>query len=144
MHQLLLTFDVEDFINPNEIWSLNTFLELLKKYELSAIFFVAGHMSEILVNFPKTLELLKTHEIGFHSSGHSVRPIIAEYTDLQSYQQAFLNSLKRETAHIESFDRRNKRRRWNIFSSGYFWFKANKSISVTWHELDAPSLRSFG
>jgi len=101
MHQLLLTFDVEDFVNSNEIWSLNTFLELLKKYEIKAIFFVTGHMSEILVNFPKTLELLKNHEIGFHSSGHSVRPIIAEYTDLQSYQQAFLNSLKRETAHID-------------------------------------------
>lgn len=101
MHQLLLTFDVEDFVNSNEIWSLNTFLELLKQYEIKAIFFVTGHMSEVIVNFPKTLELLKNHEIGFHSSGHSVRPIIAEYTDLQSYQQAFLNSLKRETAHID-------------------------------------------
>jgi hypothetical protein len=58
-------------------------------------------MSEVLVNFPKTVDLLKNHEIGFHSSGHSVRPIIAEYTDLQSYEQALQDSLKRETAHID-------------------------------------------
>jgi peptidoglycan/xylan/chitin deacetylase (PgdA/CDA1 family) len=100
MHKLMLTFDVEDFINPNEIAALNIILETLEKYNLKAIFFITGHMAEKLGDFPKILELLKNHEIGFHSSGHSIRPIIAEYTDVENYDQAYLTSLERETAHI--------------------------------------------
>lgn len=96
----MLTFDVEDFINPAELTALTMILELLEKYELNTIFFITGHMAEKLGNFPKTLELLRNQEIGFHSSGHSVRPIIAEYTDVESYNQAYLASLERETAHI--------------------------------------------
>jgi hypothetical protein len=96
----MLTFDVEDFVNSNEIDALRVFLEMLEKYKLKGLFFISGHMAEKLSNFPKNLELLRNHEIGFHSSGHSVRPIIAEYADLRSYKQAYLISLKRETAHI--------------------------------------------
>lgn len=100
MHKLILTFDIEDFINPNAVSALRAVLELLNKYRLSAIFFITGHMAEKLSNFPDILDLFKNHEIGFHSSGHSVRPTILEYTDVDSYQQAYSASLERETAHI--------------------------------------------
>jgi len=100
MHRLMLTFDVEDFINPNATVALRLILEMLEKYKLKAIFFITGLMAEKLSNFPSILELLGSHEIGFHSSGHSVHPIIAEYTDVESYNQAYSISLERETAHI--------------------------------------------
>jgi len=99
-HKLLLTFDIEDFINPNAIYALHTLLEMLKKYKIKAIFFITGHMAEKLTNFPDIIDQLKNHEIGFHSSSHSVRPIISEYTDVKSYHQAYSISLERETAHI--------------------------------------------
>lgn len=100
IHKLLLTFDIEDFINTNAVKTLFIILEILKKYRLRAIFFITGHMAEKLNNFPEILNLLKNHEIGFHSSSHSVRPIIQEYTDVKSYHQAYSISLERETAHI--------------------------------------------
>jgi peptidoglycan/xylan/chitin deacetylase (PgdA/CDA1 family) len=100
MHKLLLTFDVEDFVNANEITSLRIFLEMLEKYKLKGLFFITGHMAEKLGSFPDLVELLENHEIGFHSSGHSVHPTIPEYTDIESYEQAYQISLKRETSHI--------------------------------------------
>ena len=100
MRKLVLTFDVEDFINSNEITAIYSVLEILAKYDFKALFFITGHVAEKLANYPALLDLLETHEIGFHSSGHSVRPTIPEYTDVEDYKQAYVISLKRETAHI--------------------------------------------
>jgi hypothetical protein len=100
MHKLLLTFDIEDFINPNAVDALRIVLGMLEKYNLRAIFFITGHMAEKLSNFLEILDLLRNHEIGFHSSSHSVRPIIPEYADVKSYRQAYSIALERETAHI--------------------------------------------
>lgn len=51
--------------------------------------------------FPEILDRLQVHEIGYHSTCHSIRPNIFEYTDLESYQDAYAISLKRETAHVD-------------------------------------------
>jgi hypothetical protein len=98
--KLLSTFDIEDFINPNAVFALYKVLEILQKYELKAMFFITGHMAEKLSNYPHIIEMLKKHEIGFHSSSHSVRPTIPEYTDLKNYKEAYEISLQRETSHI--------------------------------------------
>jgi hypothetical protein len=100
MSKLLLTFDVEDFINEQSLKSLNVILKLLAKYHTRAIFFVTGHMAEKLKAYPKTQQLLQDHEIGFHSSAHSVHPTIFEYCDVEKYDEAYRSSLKRETSHI--------------------------------------------
>ena len=98
--RLLLTFDVEDFINPNAISALRFTLKILSKYKLKAIFFITGYMAEKISNFPEIIDLLKKHEIGYHSTSHSVHPIIPEYTDVKNYKKAYEISLKRETSHI--------------------------------------------
>lgn len=99
-HQLLLTFDVEDFINNRSVGAFHAVLELLRKHGLKGLFFITGHMAEKLTSFPKILSLLDSHEIGFHSSAHSVHPTIFEYCDVESYEEAYLMTLERETAHI--------------------------------------------
>ena len=100
MHNFFLTFDVEDYINPNSTHALSNILEILEKYKIKALFFITGHMAEKIRNFPNIIKMLEKHEIGYHSSSHSVRPTILEYTDLNSYQDAYEISLKRETSHI--------------------------------------------
>jgi len=80
--------------------TLHYILELLQKYDLRALFFITGHMAEKLRGFPKILDLLEDHEIGYHSSAHSVHPTIVEYTDIKDYGLARQISLKRETSHI--------------------------------------------
>ena len=57
-------------------------------------------MAEKLSNFPATLNLLRGHQIGYHSSSHSVHPTLFEFTDVKSYDKAYQTSLIRETAHI--------------------------------------------
>jgi len=100
MNSILLTFDIEDFINSRSIIALRALLETLRKYDFRALFFVTGHMAERISNFPDITEMLKVHEIGYHSSSHSVRPTIFEYTDVKNYEEAYERSIERETSHI--------------------------------------------
>jgi len=75
-------------------------LEQLKKHELKALFFVTGAMAERLQTHPEILKLLEEHEIGYHSSSHSVHPTIFEFTDVEKYEEAYQTSTLRETSHI--------------------------------------------
>ena len=100
MNSLFLTFDVEDFISENSVPALHHILELLKKYDISALFFITGSIAEKLSNFSKTIELLNDHQIGYHSSGHSIHPTIFEFTDVPRFEEAYQVSLAREGSHI--------------------------------------------
>jgi len=99
--RVFLTFDVEDFVNDRAIKALNRILDMLAKYELKAVFFVTGHMAEKLATFKETVDQLRSHQIGYHASSHSVRPTILEYTDMEDYCQAVSESFKRETSHVD-------------------------------------------
>ena len=57
-------------------------------------------MAEKLFNFPATVDLLSEHQIGYHSSSHSIHPTLFEFTDVESYEEAYQTSLIRETTHI--------------------------------------------
>lgn len=57
-------------------------------------------MAEKLFDFPDTVALLNDHQIGFHTSSHSVHPILFEFTDVENYEEAYRISLLRESAHI--------------------------------------------
>lgn len=57
-------------------------------------------MAEKLARFPQIVDLFDEHEIGYHSTSHSVHPTIFEYTDVEDYQEAYHVSLSREVAHI--------------------------------------------
>jgi len=57
-------------------------------------------MAERLFNFPDTVDLLNAHQIGYHTSSHSVHPALFEFTDVKDYEEAFQVSLLRETSHI--------------------------------------------
>jgi hypothetical protein len=102
MRRLFLTFDAEDFISENSIPLLKWVVEQLKKHDLEALFFITGHMAEKLQGFPAVVDLLSEHQIGYHSSSHSVHPAIFEFTDVRDYEQAYRVSLERETAHINA------------------------------------------
>ncbi len=99
-HKLFLTFDVEDFINDRSLDALEHILRLLKKRRQKALFFITGHMAEKLSRYTKIVDLLGEHEVGYHSTSHSVHPTIFEYTDVESYQKAYEISLNREVAHV--------------------------------------------
>jgi len=100
MRELFLTFDVEDFIGRKSIQALRRLLELLDEAELKGLFFITGHAAEELSCYRDVLDLLRNHEVGLHSSSHSVRPTVFEYTDVKSYDEAVQAVLLRETSHV--------------------------------------------
>jgi hypothetical protein len=57
-------------------------------------------MAKTLETNPIVCELLQEHFIGYHSSSHSVRPIIPEFTDTKNFATGISNSLIRETSYI--------------------------------------------
>jgi hypothetical protein len=97
---VFLTFDVEDFVNDRSTKALHRVLEMLNRNELDALFFITGHMAEKLVGYKETFNLLSDQQIGYHSSSHSVRPTILEYTDIPDYNEAREESKRRESSHI--------------------------------------------
>lgn len=105
--EVFLTFDVEgpasreDYMDSRTLWALTKILNLLEKYRLKAIFFVTGSVVKEIERCPEVLEMMRKHEIGYHSSSHSVRPMIFEYTDIKSYDKAVQISLARETSDID-------------------------------------------
>jgi peptidoglycan/xylan/chitin deacetylase (PgdA/CDA1 family) len=100
LRQLYLTFDTEDFISDISFQGLLVLLNQLHKHEIKALFFISGHMAERLFEFPKIVDLLEEHRIGYHSSSHSVHPTVFEFTDVASYEEAYEESLSRETSHV--------------------------------------------
>ncbi len=57
-------------------------------------------MANKLQSYPEIVIRLRDHEIGYHSSGHSVRPLISEFTDVEDYHEAIQIALKRETSYV--------------------------------------------
>lgn len=145
--KLLLTFDVEDFINPNAIIALRKILEILQKYHLKAIFFITGHMAEKINNFPETIDALRNHEIGYHSSSHSVHPLIPEYTDVKSYKKAYEISIQRETAHINPLTGKSEREGGIYFLQNLFnpkKIQAFRAPGMCWTPPHIEALKSLG
>ena len=98
--KIFLTFDVEDFINNRSLIVLERILEILKDTDLRGLFFITGHMAGKLKEHPEYPIQLKEHEIGYHSTGHSVRPLVSEFTDVEDYSEAVQIALKRETSYV--------------------------------------------
>jgi hypothetical protein len=147
MHKILLTFDVEDFINANEVQAIYLILHILNKYGLKAIFFITGYMAEKISNYPSIIEMLKLHEIGYHSSSHSVRPTILEYTDVKRYEKAYEISIERETSHINPLTGKTEGEGGIIFLRNLFFPKkieAFRAPGMCWTPPHLEAMRDLG
>ena len=105
-NQVLFTFDVEglppteDSFDNASLMCLSKIVDLLDEKSFKGIFFLTGSAAEEVGKHPDLAKRLSSHEIGYHSSSHSIKPRIIEYTDLPNYQDAVAISLERETSHI--------------------------------------------
>jgi hypothetical protein len=100
LRELYLTFDIEDVISCNSVEAIETILKKLNSHNLNGLFFITGHMAEKLADFPEVVALLNEHQIGYHSSSHTVHPTIFEFSDIPDYQEIYKRSLQRESSHI--------------------------------------------
>lgn len=147
MRKVILTFDTEDFISNSSIQCLDLILDRLKKYELNALFFISAHMAEKLVNFPTLVDKLMAHEIGYHSSSHSVYPRIFEFTDVENYDLAYKESIIRETSHIDPITGEIQGR-GGIYALQDLWpqkkIKSFRAPGLCWSPPHIEALRTLG
>jgi hypothetical protein len=67
---------------------------------MRGLFFITGHMAEKLENHPELVIRLSDHEVGYHSTSHSVRPLISEFTDVEDYFEAVKIAFNREMSSV--------------------------------------------
>jgi len=145
--KFLLTFDVEDFINPNAVYAVQRVLEILQEYKLKAIFFITHLMAEKLSSYPKIIDMLRKHEIGYHSSSHSVHPTIPEYTDVKSYKKAYEISIQRETSYINPITGKPEKEGGIYFLQSIFHpqkIQAFRAPGMCWTPPHLEALKSLG
>jgi hypothetical protein len=114
---------------------------------MKGLFFITGHMAERLESFPAIVDLLNGHEIGYHSSSHSVHPTIFEFTDVEDYEQAYENSLQRETSHINPITGRAEREGGILVLKKLFHGKqirAFRAPGCCWTTPHTEAMRTLG
>jgi hypothetical protein len=101
--QVFLTFDVEgpapheDVLDQRTQFILMVILRKLKRNKLRGLLFLPGSVAWAVQNNPELLQALQSHEIGYHSSTHTTRPLIFEFTDIADYNAAIAVSIEKET-----------------------------------------------
>jgi len=141
--KVLLTFDCEDFINDRSISVLDNILQLLRSYNLRGLFFLTGHIAEKLSSFPRLIDLVEKQEVGYHSSSHSVRPIIFEYADVKKFADAIQISLERETRHINPLTGELEEKAGLVFLRSLFPTKKIVSFRAPGFSYSPPHLEAM-
>jgi hypothetical protein len=104
-------------------------------------------MAERLESFPVIVDLLRGHEIGYHSSSHSVHPTIFEFTDVEDYEQAYETSLQRETSHINPYTGKAEREGGILALKKLFpekQIKAFRAPGCCWTPPHTEAMRTLG
>jgi len=107
--KILLTFDIEgipgreDFINNYILKYVHKVLKLLDKYGFHGLFFINGNVVKDICRNHDVYNLLSKNEIGFHSSSHSVKPMLFEYIDVPDYNDAMEKTIIRENSNVDPY-----------------------------------------
>ena len=99
MTYIVLSFDVEDYVNPHAADGILRCAELLRRHGVRGAFNVVGYLATALEAWGRqdVIDALRYHEIETHSLAHSMHPTINEYTDLEDFDEALSEFLRRET-----------------------------------------------
>ena len=103
MTDIIFSFDTEDFTSSVAADAVYREAEILRKAGVKGGFCIVGLLAEQLEKWGRTdvLDALSYHEIGTHSYGHSLHPTINEYTDIQSFDDAYYEFMRQEGEAVE-------------------------------------------
>ena len=98
MTEVLFSFDTEDFTSDEAADAIRDLANLLREEGVRGNFCVVGLLARQLGAWGRddVKEALSHHEIQFHSYGHTLHPMINEYTDLEDDAAARAEFLRRE------------------------------------------------
>ncbi len=100
-------FDCEDFVTPESDDALKRLAEILKSNSIKGVFKLVGEKLRTLEKRKRqdVLNVLKDHEVGFHTNFHSVHPTVAEYLKDMDFESGALEFLRRESQGVEDIKR---------------------------------------
>ena len=98
MTKIVFSFDTEDFTNKKAADAILEEAEILRSEGVRGCFCVVGFLAAQLREWERTdvIEALKKHEIDLHSLGHTLHPLINEYTDKKDFFEAKAEFLRQE------------------------------------------------
>ena len=103
MTELIFSFDTEDFTSSE---SMDTILEeanLFREEGVRGCFCLVGLLAKHMKEWGRedVIEALSHHEIDSHTYGHTLHPMINEYTDIEDVDEAIARVVKEESLAID-------------------------------------------
>src|SRR3954468_10450493 len=95
---VVLWFDTEDYILPQDDDSTKRLAELLTRLGVRATFKIVGEKARVLERRGRNdvIAALKRHDIGYHSNTHSQQPTIAVYLQNAGWEEGRAEFMRRE------------------------------------------------
>lgn len=103
MTDIIFSFDTEDFTSSRSADGILYEANLFREEGVKGCFCVVGLLARQLKKWGRTdvIEALSHHEIGTHTYGHTLHPMINEYTDIEDFYKAQEELIRQETQGIE-------------------------------------------
>lgn len=103
MTEIIFSFDTEDFTSSRAADGILYEANLFREEGVKGCFCVVGLLAKHLKEWGRTdvIEALSHHELGTHTYGHTLHPMINEYTDIDDFYEAQDEVIRQETLAIE-------------------------------------------
>lgn len=103
MTDIIFSFDTEDFTSSRAADGILYEANLFREEGVKGCFCVVGLLAKHLKEWGRTdvIEALSHHEIGTHTYGHTLHPMINEYTDIEDFYKAQEELIRQESQGIE-------------------------------------------
>ncbi|MGN0573680.1 MAG: hypothetical protein ACI4IX_07045 [Acutalibacteraceae bacterium] len=102
MTDIIFSFDTEDFTSDVSANAIKREADILSSEGVKGCFCLVGLLAERLLNQGRqdVLEALSHHEIQLHTYGHTLHPMLNEYTDIADFDAARNEVIRQETAAL--------------------------------------------
>ena len=103
MTDIIFSFDTEDFTSSRAADGILYEANLFREEGVKGCFCVVGLLAKQLKEWGRqdVIDALSHHEIGTHTYGHTLHPMINEYTDLEDFYKAQDELIKQESLGVE-------------------------------------------
>lgn len=106
MTDIIFSFDTEDFTSREAADAILTEAEILREHNVKGCFCLVGLLARQLTAWGRTdvLNALRFHEIATHTYGHTLHPMINEYTDIEDFEAAKNEVIRQESLALEMIE----------------------------------------
>jgi peptidoglycan/xylan/chitin deacetylase (PgdA/CDA1 family) len=103
MTDIIFSFDTEDFTSSRAADGILYEANLFREEGVKGCFCVVGLLAKHLKEWGRydVIEALSHHEIGTHTYGHTLHPMINEYTDIEDFYEAQDELIRQESLGVE-------------------------------------------